>query len=117
MEVLVVDDNIAYKKAVSIAASNKNWTVVTGSNVNEAWELLLSHRPDLVISDYLLDNGTVIELLKKIKCSHISIPVIVVSAADQEEFRINALDNGAWYYFDKLEFDLQKIYEVLDQIR
>ena len=69
----------------------------------------------MIISDYLLHNETVVDLLYWMKSKSVNIPVIVVSASDEEELSDTALKNGADRFYDKLDFNLKKIYETLEE--
>ena len=65
--------------------------------------------------DYLLNGETVIDLLVWMKLKRIDIPVIAVSAAADEALSVAAIKSGADCFYDKLDFTLSKIYEVLEK--
>ncbi len=85
----------------------------------------LSHKPDVIILDYLLDgvvknvmNG--IETLDKIKAYDPEIPVIMLSAQDKIEVAINCMHHKAFDYVVKSEtafIRLQKIITTIFQYR
>ena len=102
MQVLIIDNDIAYRNGVSMAASNKHWIPVSCGDIRTAKQIISSTLPDLIISDCLLYGETVIDLLVWMKLQRIDIPVIAVSAA-------------ADCFYDKLNFTLSKIYEVLEK--
>lgn len=107
MQVLIIDNDIAYRNGVSMAASNKHWIPVSCGDIRTAKKIISSTLPDLIISDCLLYGETVIDLLVWMKLQRIDIPVIAVSAA--------VIKNGADCFYDKLNFTLSKIYEVLEK--
>ena len=49
------------------------------------------------------------------KLQRIDIPVIAVSAAADEALSAAVIKNGADCFYDKLNFTLSKIYEVLEK--
>jgi two-component system OmpR family response regulator len=85
----------------------------------------LSHKPDIIILDYLLDgverdvmNG--IETLDKIKAFNPEIPVIMLSAQDKIDVAINCMHHAAFDYVVKSEtafMRLQKIITTISETR
>lgn len=63
MQVLIIDNDIAYRNGVSMAASNKHWIPVLCGDIRTAKQIISSTLPDLIISDCLLYGETVIDLL------------------------------------------------------
>lgn len=63
MQVLIIDNDIAYRNGVSMAASNKHWIPVSCGDIRTAKQIISSTLPDLIISDCLLYGETVIDLL------------------------------------------------------
>ena len=83
MQVLIIDNDIAYRNGVSMAASNKHWIPVSCGDIRTAKQIISSTLPDLIISDCLLYGETVIDLLVWMKLQRIDIPVIAVSSSDE----------------------------------
>lgn len=67
MQVLIIDNDIAYRNGVSMAASNKHWIPVSCGDIRTAKQIISSTLPDLIISDCLLYGETVIDLLENIQ--------------------------------------------------
>jgi len=81
----------------------------------------LSHNPDLVILDYLLDgvvrdvmNG--IETLDKIKLYNAEIPVIMLSAQDKIDVAINCMHHAAFDYVVKSETAFMRLQKIITTI-
>ena len=110
MQVLIIDNDIAYRNGVSMAASNKHWIPVSCGDIRTAKQIISSTLPDLIISDCLLYGETVIDLLVWMKLQRIDIPVIA-----DEALSAAVIKNGADCFYDKLNFTLSKIYEVLEK--
>lgn len=53
MQVLIIDNDIAYRNGVSMAASNKHWIPVSCGDIRTAKQIISSTLPDLIISDCL----------------------------------------------------------------
>ena len=115
MRVLVIDDDIAYRNAISIAAKNRKWQPIACKDIETAKQIIQSESLDLIISDCLLYDETVIDLLHWMTTQNIDIPVIVVSASDDESLSDTAIKCGARNFYDKLGFNLSKIYGELEK--
>lgn len=79
------------------------YTIHEAKNGIDGWNLVLSLQPDLVVSDIAMPKMNGIELCGKIKSdervSH--IPVILLTASNTEEQRIEGLKTGAEDYITK----------------
>ncbi len=115
MRVLIIDDDTAYRNGVSIAASNRKWLPVSCKDIETAKQIIQFEPPDLIISDCLLYNETVVDLLHWMKMQNIGIPVIAVSASNDEALSEAVIKCGARNFYDKLDFNLSKIYEELEK--
>ena len=73
MQVLIIDNDIAYRNGVSMAASNKHWIPVSCGDIRTAKQIISSTLPDLIISDCLLYGETVIDLLVWMKLQRIDL--------------------------------------------
>ena len=83
--------------------------------------LNLSHSPDVIILDYLLDgidknamNG--IETLDKIKAYNPDIPVVILSAQDKIEVAINCMHHRAFDYVVKSETAFIRLQKIITTI-
>ena len=81
----------------------------------------LSHKPDIIILDYLLDgverdvmNG--IETLDKIKAFNPEIPVIMLSAQDKIDVAINCMHHAAFDYVVKSETAFMRLQKIISII-
>ena len=123
--IFLVDDDPVFLKLLEIEflehADIEIETYVNG----EQCVASLSHQPDVIILDYLLDgvekdvmNG--IETLDKIKAYDPEIPVIILSAQDKIEVAVNCMHHAAYDYVVKSEtafMRLQKIITVIFETR
>jgi two-component system, OmpR family, response regulator len=81
----------------------------------------LSHKPDIVILDYLLDgverdvmNG--LETLDKIKAYNAEIPVIILSAQDKIDVAVNCMHHFAFDYVVKSETAFMRLQKIITTI-
>ena len=99
-KILIAEDELNISKFLrTILAANDYDTIVTHSG-KEAYSLITSHCPDLVILDLGLPDIDGIEIIKSIR-EWTQLPIIVVSARIHERDKVQALDAGADDYVTK----------------
>ena len=81
-KVLVVDDEIHIVYVVAIKLRNNGYEVITAGNGAEAFELVCSEKPDIIVTDFQMPVMTGLELVKKLRRSEATkdIPVIMLTA-------------------------------------
>lgn len=119
--IFLVDDDAVFLRLLEIEfhehADFEIETYLTG----EQCVAQLSHEPDVIILDYLLDgveknvmNG--IETLDKIKAYNPAIPVIMLSAQDKIEVAINCMHHAAYDYVVKSETAFMRLQKIITAI-
>ena len=85
--IVVVDDVESNRKYLVDAMKNADFEIIEAENGEEALEVIQKNKPDLVITDILMDGIDGFELLKSIKNDSAlkNIPVIAYSAAVLKE--------------------------------
>lgn len=100
--ILVVDDDILIRENISYMIS-KYTTVITAADGKEAIELIEKNMPDIIISDIEMPEMDGIELCRILqndnKFNH--IPILIVSACNEESQRLSGYLNGAIDYITK----------------
>lgn len=81
-KVLVVDDEIHIVHVVAIKLRNNGYEVITAANGAEAFDLLSSEKPDIVVTDLQMPVMTGLQLVEKIRRNEQTkdIPVILLTA-------------------------------------
>ncbi len=92
--IMVVDDEPQLCRALSVHLTQRGFELSSAPSAEQAIERLGSVRPDLLIVDLMLPRMDGIELTRRVRASS-SIPVIVVSVADDELRKVEALESGA----------------------
>jgi two-component system response regulator RegX3 len=98
--VLVVEDEPSYQDALNIGLTIEGFTVVAASTIAQAHEAMAHVRPDLVLLDVMLPDGSGIDLCRQIYDTS-RIPVIMVSARSSEVDVVLGLEIGAADYVTK----------------
>lgn len=82
MKILVADDEAHILHVVSMKLRNAGYEVMTAVDGEEAMELCVSDRPDLVITDYQMPLMTGLEVCRRLRENELtsSIPTIMLTA-------------------------------------
>jgi DNA-binding NarL/FixJ family response regulator len=95
IEILIVDDHPVVRVGIRAMLEENEDLVVTGeaTNGSEALELFNQHRPDVVVLDMDLPDMCGTDVLKHMREETKEVPILALSAHDDEEY-INALISG-----------------------
>ncbi len=102
-KVLIVDDNEDLSMALRILLRAHNYATVVADDAVSAISQAKDEKPDLILLDLGLPAGDgflVMEQLSNVDALA-SIPVIVLSARDQELNKARSLEAGAKEFFQK----------------
>lgn len=92
--VLVVDDDPAILRTLSINLRAREYDVETAADGRSALQIVDERMPDVVLLDLGLPDIDGISVLKQLR-SFTEVPVIVVSARSDPDDKVEALDLGA----------------------
>jgi DNA-binding NtrC family response regulator len=95
MNILVVDDEAVLLESIRIGLESNGHRVFEAHNAQEALDQLYfeGHRIDLVATDYLMPTMNGIDLLKEIRRSYPTLPVIIMTGYADKNMVIEALRN------------------------
>ena len=99
-KVLVVEDERSISNFISAILEANNYDVITARTGQDAYSMITSHCPDVVILDLGLPDMDGTNILKSVR-EWSTMPVIVVSARDRERDKVECLDLGADDYITK----------------
>jgi len=98
MKILVADDEPNIREVVQLYLENEGFTVFTASDGDEALNIEVRERPDLLILDVMLPKSSGWEICRNIERQ---VPVIFVTAKTAEADKINGFSLGADDYITK----------------
>jgi two-component system KDP operon response regulator KdpE len=98
--ILLVEDELPIRKFVTAALAAANYQVDEAGTAEQALQHATSTPPDLVILDLGLPDMDGQEVIRRLR-EWLFAPVIVLSARDDDQQKITALDNGADDYLTK----------------
>lgn len=99
-KILVVEDDSQIRKFLQFALEQAGFSVTTSNSAQSGLSYLVTGQIDLILLDLGLPDFDGLEVIKKIR-TWSDIPIIVVSARDQDKDKITALDQGADDYLTK----------------
>lgn len=98
--VLIVEDDKYIVNFISMSLKKENYRYYIAKTVEEAVSLFYANQPDLIILDLGLPDGDGMDVIGAVR-EKSQIPIIVVSARQEEQEKIRALDMGADDYVTK----------------
>ena len=98
--ILVVDDDEEIRKLLGRYLQQQGYRVTTAASARELRERLDTARPDLVVLDVMLPDGSGVDLCRDIRTSS-NVPIILLTALKEDVDRIIGLEIGADDYVGK----------------
>ena len=98
--VLVVDDEPPILRFLRTSLGAAGYRIVTAENATVAIAMVAAEKPDVVILDLGLPDKSGLEVIAEIR-QRSPVPIIVLSARDDERSKVEALDLGADDYVSK----------------
>ncbi len=115
--VLVADDEPAIRRLLRTSLTPQGWRVAEAADGAETRTALQSGRVDVLLLDLGLPDIDGIELLREIRTTHPHIPIVVLSAREDERGKVAALDLGADDYVTKPFFMAELVARLRNAIR
>jgi DNA-binding NtrC family response regulator len=100
-KVLIVDDEPNALRVLSAILKEEGYQVLESTNVDNAIHIAHHEDIDAVITDLKMPAKDGFELFKHVSEHHPHIPVMFLTAYGTVESAVNAMTNGAYYYFIK----------------
>ena len=102
-KILVVEDDCQNMRLLEMTLKSRNYTVLKATDGEEALNMTVSERPDLIIMDIRLPVMSGVEVTKKLKedsaLSH--IPIIALTAYAMKGDRERIIKTGCDAYLSK----------------
>jgi CheY-like chemotaxis protein/anti-anti-sigma regulatory factor len=124
LDILIVDDSAVERRRAGSALENRSggspglsggMHLLSASNGREALRIIQQIRPNLVVTDLMMPELDGLGLVREMRSSYPSIPVILMTANGSEEVAAAALREGAASYVPKkyLARDLGETVETI----
>jgi two-component system chemotaxis sensor kinase CheA len=116
--ILVVDDSVTIRTFEKALLEAAGYDVTAASDGLEAWNLLQSKAPDLIVSDVEMPNMTGFELTEKVRGDQRlkGMPLILVTTLSSDEDRKRGIDAGADAYVIKGSAEQDHLLETVRRL-
>ena len=109
---IIAEDDESIRLVTSRYLQDLGYEIFTATNLKELWKLIESNKGDVLITDVMLPDGELFDILPQIVEYRDSLPVIVVSAKNNLQTAISATKQGAYDYLPK-PFDLDELQKLI----
>ena len=101
MKILVIEDERSLQELIARALLKEHYVVEVASTYGEAWEKLSLFSYDCILLDIMLPGGSGLSVLAHLKRMRKQESVIIISAKDSIEDKVEGLNLGADDYLAK----------------
>lgn len=99
--ILVVDDEPSIVTLLQFNLEKAGYTVMTASDGNAALRTAMEEQPDLIVLDLMLPGMDGMDVCKTLRQEKINIPILMLTARDDEFDKVLGLELGADDYLTK----------------
>jgi DNA-binding NtrC family response regulator len=100
-KILVVDDEAAVRFGIRDFLEQHGYEIEEAESCQDAQHLFRTSRPDIVIADYMLPDGTALDLLPRLREIDSQIPLLVLTAHGSIDLAVRAIKEGAEQFLTK----------------
>ena len=109
--ILIADDDAAIRTVLNQALTRAGYDVRLTGNASTLWRWVSRGDGDLVITDVVMPDENIFDLLPHIRKARPNLPVVVMSAQNTFMTAIQASERGAYEYLPK-PFDLNELVSI-----
>ena len=109
---IIAEDDESIRLVTSRYLQDLGYEIFMATNLKELWKLIESNKGDVLITDVMLPDGELFDILPQIVEYRENLPVIVVSAKNNLQTAISATKQGAYEYLPK-QFDLDELQKLI----
>ncbi|MEB2774117.1 response regulator [Algoriphagus sp. D3-2-R+10] len=110
--ILVIDDEPEIRSLLSRFLARKGFSVIAAGTLLEGRKLFIKLKPELVFLDVNLPDGNGLNELKYINSGKFQSKVIMMSAFDHNEVKMEAIHYGALDFLSK-PFNIARLDQVV----
>jgi len=95
MKILIAEDDSITLMLLKHQLAKENYTLSAHQDAREALQAIGTFKPDLIITDIVMPFTSGLELISIVRSSGEKVPILVLSAMDEEATVLQALSIGA----------------------
>src|SRR5215470_8230167 len=100
-KILLVDDSESIRSAIRGFLDGAGYAVREADSVQTALEATAKERFDAGVVDYLLPDGTSLDLMPRLREQGVSLPLVVLTAHGSIDLAVRAMKEGAEHFLTK----------------
>ncbi|MCF6197804.1 MAG: nitrogen regulation protein NR(I) [Hyphomicrobiaceae bacterium] len=112
--VLIADDDAAIRMVLQRALVQAGFEIQITSNATTLWQWISRGEGDVVVTDVVMPDENIFNLIPRMKKARPELPIIVMSAQNTLVTAITAAELGAYEYLPK-PFDLNELVAVVNR--
>ena len=113
-QILVIDDEPEIRALLSRFLRKNGFSVLSAGTLEEGRRLFIQSKPELVFLDVNLPDGNGLLELRHINSGKLKSKVIMMSAFDHEEVKMEAIQYGALDFLSK-PFNIARLDQVVQK--
>lgn len=113
-KLLVIDDEPLICQSIDWVFATHEVEVATAATITDGWRKFEEERPDVIVLDFQLPDGSGLDLFDRIRAADPRRPIIFLTAHGTTETAIEAMKRGAFDYLTK-PFDLEQMTGLLER--
>ena len=113
-EILIIDDDHQLNASFSKILRQEGYQTDSAFNGQEGIEQALATNPELIVLDVRLPDMSGIEVFEQIHAERPKIPIIIITAHENTETAIGAIQKGAYDFIYK-PFDIPEMLELIEK--
>jgi DNA-binding NtrC family response regulator len=114
-KVLVVDDESGVRFGIRDFLEQHGYEIDEAESCQDAQHIFRTSRPDIVIADYMMPDGTALDLLPKLREIDSGIPLLVLTAHGSIDLAVRAIKEGAEQFLTK-PLELSTLLVILQRL-
>lgn len=101
MKILLIEDEQSLRESIELYLKTEGYLIETAMDFISASQKLADYRYDCVLVDITLPFGNGLDLIRQAKANQLNDGIIIISAKNSIDDKINGLDLGADDYLSK----------------
>ena len=112
--ILLAEDDDSIRLVTTRFLEDSGYEVRSVDSLRKLWKLIESNEGEALITDVMMPDGELFDILPQIIELRSNLPVIVISAKNNLQTAISATQQGAYEYLPK-PFDLQELVSLVSK--
>ena len=101
MKILVIEDEKKVAKFIKVGLEEERYSVDNAYDGKEGLDMALSNHYDAILLDVMLPEMSGYKVLEELRAAHRNLPVLLITALNTTQDKVNGLDLGADDYISK----------------